>query len=1084
MAYPVPIIQSEFISPKVGRRVLLRPRVARLMRGILEYPMTFVHAGPGYGKTTELAAFLSSFGGQKIWYGIVGSDADPVVFAASLVHAFRKVWPDSGREALAVLEGEGPSQARLTACMDYLINDVVERLDGEAILVLDDFHVVAHSQEIRDAVEHFLEFVPPGLHVCISTRRMPEFRQLAKWRLKSSVLEVTQADLAFTADEIDALFSEVYEVTLTPEFVDLLFARTEGWAIALEMVWQAMRKGVNLEAVWDERSRPLESLFDYLAEEVVAKLSPEVTEFLTATSVLSRLDPDVCDRVSGRTGSLEMIENLERSGLFVADSGSGVFRYHPLFREFLRRRLGVDSGRAAQLHRAAAEAYLDRGDPEEAIYHLARAGDQTAVATIIARIADEFIQKGRWESLIYWIDQLPPEVLAERPELLVAKGHAFRLNSRYDQAAACCDEAIRLCRAKGDKLGLSKALRAKALIYLDTVQPSVADELLLQAVRVLPPEASWQKADLLRLLAENRTNMGRMREAEKFHNAARRLSQEAMEGELDVRVYLRTGRLTAAQAALEKKVLEERAGKIMRAAKSHRESQLVLSLIYSYLGEREKAIEAAQSGMVLGKSLKSPFVEAVAYMRMGHGRQLQHMVDPSQAHEAEACYLSAIQRCEELGVRRGKAEAFMGLCLLYGFLGEMAKAERYGREGLEICQEAGDMWLAGFVTLAIGIARLHGGALASAEEMLRGAVKAFVEIGDNFGLCLSYLWLSVACYRQEKWEDFKRVVERLLETTQIHGYDFLFTRPTLFGLRDLSVFAPLLIEAKHRSIKEDYVSWLLAITGLQDTETHPGYSLYVKTFGGLKVFRGREEVGQKDWQREKAKQLFALLITYRRELLPKDRILELLFPGADYASANRDFKVALNALNNALEPGRTAHKRPFYVVRQGSSYGLNLVSGYWLDVEEFESLISKGNFVVSKNPEEAIDLYTRALELYEGDYLQEYLYEDWCVSERERLLALYLRTASRLSQLLAKRGDYEECINLCERILARDPCWEEAYRIMMFCYAKQGRRSAAIRTYERCVERLMTDLKVPPMPQTERLYKKILGSEGVDIGEW
>ncbi len=74
---------------------------------------------------------------------------------------------------------------------------------------------------------------------------------------------------------------------------------------------------------------------------------------------------------------------------------------------------------------------------------------------------------------------------------------------------------------------------------------------------------------------------------------------------------------------------------------------------------------------------------------------------------------------------------------------------------------------------------------------------------------------------------------------------------------------------------------------------------------------------------------------------------------------------------------------------------------------------------------------------------------------------------------VAEDGNYEECIPLCERILSRDNCWEEACRLLMHCSHQQGRRHLALRAYERCVQHLKDEMGVAPTARTTELYRQI-----------
>ena len=123
--------------------------------------------------------------------------------------------------------------------------------------------------------------------------------------------------------------------------------------------------------------------------------------------------------------------------------------------------------------------------------------------------------------------------------------------------------------------------------------------------------------------------------------------------------------------------------------------------------------------------------------------------------------------------------------------------------------------------------------------------------------------------------------------------------------------------------------------------------------------------------------------------------------------------------------------------------------------------------------EETLGHLRAALRLYTGDYLPEALYDDWSAEARERLLTLYLRAADRLAGALIDRGQYEEALTACQAILARDNCWERAYRQMMLAYARQGNRPQAVRAYQRCVQTLKTQLDVAPSAETNALYAQL-----------
>jgi DNA-binding SARP family transcriptional activator len=255
--------------------------------------------------------------------------------------------------------------------------------------------------------------------------------------------------------------------------------------------------------------------------------------------------------------------------------------------------------------------------------------------------------------------------------------------------------------------------------------------------------------------------------------------------------------------------------------------------------------------------------------------------------------------------------------------------------------------------------------------------------------------------------------------------------------------------------------------------------LTVQTLGRFRVWRpGGAEIATQDWGREKARTLCQYLVTRGHVLTPKERIAFELWPSLNAQQADRDFKVALNALMTALEPERRPRAASRFIQRQGTAYGI-VPFLFTVDAQEFTQFVSAAARVESSDPDLAVAKYRMAMDLYKGDYLPDALYEDWASAERERLLTLYLSSASRLAELLLERHKDQEAITLSEAILARDRCWEEAYRVLMLAYERRGGRPQAVRAYHRCVSALREELDLEPMPETTRLYQQIRARDEV-----
>lgn len=1081
------VVVTKLAPPRLHGRLLARPALAAKLREGLNYRLTLVQAGTGYGKSTALAALQTTVlhDVPLFWYSLDDADADPQRFLSHLIAAFRLHLPalsDAPAALLNELTGEGAGPQVIEA----LVNALNAALPEPSILVIDDYQFVAGSIEVRGLIERFLTYLPPQLHVIIAGRHPVQLASLTKWRVKGEVLEVQRADLAFAPAEIETLFRETYGLSLSPDEVNALAHQTEGWPIALQLVWQGLRtlQSRRLADVLGRGASSLGALFDYLAGDVLDRLPPDLADFLIRTSILRELTPAACDAIRQTTDSADQLQRLIELDLFVVTLGDGAYRYHHLFHDFLREVAAADPLGLAERHRRAAAYFQNQLHFDEAIYHWINAAAFEDAAGAIELAGEAALRAGRLDTMATWIDALPPATLAAHPLLQAYLADVYRLRSRFDDALAWYAQAENTWRARNDAAGVSRALRGQALIYLDTVRPAQAEHLLQEALRLTDGMTDRSaRARLLELLAENKLNMGKPDEAQTLRAEAQALRDEGpTEDTLTVRVKLRTGQLAEARRVLESWLPVER-DEDAHSPRAHRETALLLSFILSLMGEAERAFALAKEGVELGERVNSPFVTAVGYLRWGHAWQL--LPDPlpsvrseggsSRRDEAIRCYQRAVTLGDQLAVRRTRVEAMWGLTRAHLFFDErdVEEAERTAQEGIETGRWAGDAWIVALVEVTLGAGYVLADRPEAAIEVLARALTSFRDCGDSFGRAVTRLWQSVAYFDLKQWESFSASLEAALTLCETHGYEFLFTRSTLLGPPAPRRLVPLLIEARRRRIRSAYVARLLGAIGLADIQVHPGYQLRVQTLGAFRVWRGRAEVTPREWQRDKARQLFQLLLIHRGQWLQRDEIADRLWPTLSPEAAARDFKVALNALNKAIEPNRASDDQFAYIVREGAAYRLRPEADVWIDAAEFEREAEAGLRAADDRSGETIVHLRAALALYGGDYLPEALYEDWASEERERLLSLYLRAADRLAGGLIARGDFDEGLSVCASILARDACWERAYRLMMTAYARQGNRPQALRVYQRCVDALASELGVGPSAATLALAAEL-----------
>lgn len=231
-----------------------------------------------------------------------------------------------------------------------------------------------------------------------------------------------------------------------------------------------------------------------------------------------------------------------------------------------------------------------------------------------------------------------------------------------------------------------------------------------------------------------------------------------------------------------------------------------------------------------------------------------------------------------------------------------------------------------------------------------------------------------------------------------------------------------------------------------------------------------------DWPSGRGRALFKYLLTHRNPWPSREMLMEAFWPNAAPKSARNSLNVAIHGLRRAL---RTAADVPV-VVLDGGTYCLHPDVRLWLDVEEFEHRIDRWQELEEEGDlTEATFEYETAASLYQGDFLADDPYEEWAVLTRERLRLAYLDTLGRLSHLYFTRAQYASCATLCQRIIERDPCREDAHRRLMRCYSRQGQPHLALRQYRACAEALQAELNVGVASATMELQQRTRHHEPV-----
>jgi LuxR family transcriptional regulator, maltose regulon positive regulatory protein len=237
-------------------------------------------------------------------------------------------------------------------------------------------------------------------------------------RVRGELTEVRARDLRFTRHETTQFFTQVMKMDLSAEWIHSLEERTEGWVAGLQLAALSLQGRKDVPAFLEDFHGSHRYVIDYLMDEVLRNLPEEIREFLAQTSILKRFNAALCDAITGREDSQEILSQIEQSNLFLVplDERREWYRYHQLFEDFLH--IGLDEHSESSLHLRAAAWFESNGLLPEAIEHTLAGKDYPTASRLISLVANAMIGQGELSTLIRWIEALPPDALQENGDLM------------------------------------------------------------------------------------------------------------------------------------------------------------------------------------------------------------------------------------------------------------------------------------------------------------------------------------------------------------------------------------------------------------------------------------------------------------------------------------------------------------------------------------------------------------------------------------------------------------------------------------------------------------------------------------------
>lgn len=1070
------IVLPKVRLPKRRKDTLRRVRLIDALHQNLHRKLSFVSAPAGFGKTTLLVDFASDVDAVVCWYHIAPEDIDLIPFVRHIVAAFQQNTPGFGEALTGILGSSGVSPDPPSLATE-LINEIETKMDDFCVLILDDFHLVGEKQPIADFMETLLTHLPDQVRLVIGSRSVFGI-PTANLYVREELATISTDQLRFRPDELQDLVKQNYRFNLTDEQATELASRSDGWIVAMLLAIHSLQYG----AV-PQFEGAAESVYTFLAEDVVNHLPEHLRGFLLATSILEEFTEPLLVHLLDTSQVRDLLEELEARNLFVnkVETAEGAtYRYHQLFGEFLRHQLArSDPSRMRALHRRAAEWFHPRGVWEPAVNHAVAAGERVTAAQWMDQAAMHMFATGRQGVLSQWYETLAelPDTRQHAPRLLLNRAKMLTNQSAFEQAEQLLDIAEPALRALGDDEQAANAMVTRGMIrrfqgdYAAAIELADAAQQLLGKAKNAEENHQWYQAE--RLKGIGLSNSGKTEEAIAHLTATSSYFQTILESVSDdefVRishdlavtltdlgiVYLQSGHIFEAQRCF-LDVLDIRQktrgnlGDLATASNN-------VGYLYYILGRYreawlayEKALDAAHAAQ---------WDRITIYTLNGRGDLLR---DLEEYDQAELAYKQAREIGESSQEESTLGDTFLGLSGLECLRGNYNEALYFLREAARIQGRALE---SPEYQVPMGAIYLEMGHYSLASQAFERALDAWEGRAHPLqGQVLAAFLLGRALHQEGEMDAaLVRLKQALTWSAQL-GYDqFLIVagREALGFLQAAATHWPnpqlLRLIERIEQFKTGVPQAEERSPALEVPEMH----LEMRGFGTGQVRCDGELIPNAAWRSSGARALFFYIVD-RGGVRKEDVALEF-WPDFSAAKVNSNFHATLWRVRKALGGAEA-------IVFQNGRYSLNPAFTAWYDVAEFETYLQGAN-AQGVAAQQRAEAWRQAIDLYRQDYLED-VFMEWVDRRRGELRDAYLQALTGLAGWEMERSRFQQAKELYEKALAVDPYQDQLHLALMKCLVRAGSPTAAKAHYQAHKEFIKRELQADPSPELRAYYDQL-----------
>lgn len=1091
---------TRYHSPYIPDAVK-RQRLFRVLDENFHHQNFLITGQAAQGKSTLVASYLQQSDKPRLWFHLLEDDADYTKLSDKIVRGMQEL---SGKNRGKInLSIPGTTLGTEKGVLRHIegVSILFQALIDPLVIVLDDFESLDENSSGFQFIKGIVSSRFDKLKFFILSRSIPQFN-IPRLKMEHNIFMLNNDDLAFTLDETRQFFTGYDHVK--PIDIKKIQQVTDGWAGGLTLVLESLRQFKTLRNLPDRLSS---EVFDYFSHEIYKNIPDHIRKFLMKTSILDIIDPEIVNHIFGPWDTMEILTGLEKRNLFIqridSDNQLPKFKYHTLFRDFLFQDFLKTQGRKSckSINRKAGKFFWEKKDHEQALKYFSRADAFSDIVSIIKIKGTDYVVNGKMSALEKWITRLPEEMIQKDPWLIFFLTMTRRIKGGKKNIKNF-QKALVLFEQRGDIRGilLSAAYLIEAAVFIR--QPSwmilewieKGEEQLKrvsQKNRYPWARASlWQKMGLGYIAGDGNIPKG----VSACRNAillGRQINNKDLV--LNASITQTFGYVQAGDFVNARQMLS----KIKNITKEgqHPEYRALKGIVDIDFALKNNGLDVA--GRLLNKSEQDIEKFGLIFLYPGFVEsKALYLIYTKQFDEAQqmADHLNDFSILEGNNFYKGISHRIKALSFLQEK--KFKRADIQIQKALKELDPAQKGDIHHFLARQLaGMIFLENRNFLKAKNMMIPALEYFQRISSDLSCSEVCFALGLISWELKEKNAAYRYLTRGIETAFQEGYVFfplvskdILTRAVLLMIaydkaQRVKAYAVSLILQCDPALVFEQMDRILSdckqkekpriIENLRDVYKKFLPGIRIKTLGTFSVLAGNKVLDNKKFEGARPLLLLKAIVLHGSKDIPKEILIDDLWPKAASKAGNKNFKINLHRLRKAIEPHPKKEFGYSYIIQKSGLISLDpeLVS---LDVDEFIAFVEKAEKNERNNKfETALEFYNQALKIYRGDYFSEEPYLGWISIKRDFFRSRYIDLLQKKAMLHEELDQIDKAVETWQLILGADPYFEAAYQNLMILYVDSGQKNRAMAVFQECCSLFGEELGIEPDAQTFNIYNTI-----------